>query len=177
MAYAVARTLYLRRDVVRRGRASCATLHLTPLMRALVDHVREAAIDTGDAAGSRLADVIRDQLRRQRELPLFVPTLTTPLATRVAETIAQHPDDTPRTHDIAAAIGVSARTIERAFAANVRMTFGKWRQRTRVCRAIELLAGGMAVKDVAMEVGYETPSAFVAAFKRYVGTTPGALTR
>ena len=24
-----------------------------------------------------------------------------------------------------------------------------------------------------LEVGYETPSAFVAAFKRYVGTTPG----
>ena len=70
-------------------------------------------------------------------------------------------------------MGVSAKTIERAFVNDAKMTFGEWRQRTRICRAVELLAGGLAVKDAALEVGYETTSAFITAFKRYAGTTPG----
>ena len=55
------------------------------------------------------------------------------------------------------------------------MSLGEWRQRSRMCRAIALLAAGGEVQDVALEVGYETPSAFVLAFKKYVGTTPGKL--
>jgi AraC-like DNA-binding protein len=52
---------------------------------------------------------------------------------------------------------------------------GEWRQRARICRAIGLLAAGGTVKDIALEVGYSTPSAFVAVFKRYAGNTPGKL--
>jgi AraC-like DNA-binding protein len=33
----------------------------------------------------------------------------------------------------------------------------------------------MAVKDVALETGYATPTAFITAFKKYVGRTPGKL--
>ena len=36
-----------------------------------------------------------------------------------------------------------------------------------------LLAGGEAVTNVAMDVGYESPSAFIAMFKKVLGTTPG----
>jgi AraC-like DNA-binding protein len=68
---------------------------------------------------------------------------------------------------------VSGRTLERTFTDGTGMTLGEWRQRWRISRAIGLLAGGGNVKDVALEVGYATPSAFVAAFKKYVGTTPG----
>jgi AraC-like DNA-binding protein len=172
-----ARTLYVPRDWVRGGRSPCATLQITPLMRALIDHVHEtAAVDEGPAS-RRLAAVIRDQLSRQPALPLFVPVTTSRLARQVADLTTRDPDDTPPAHEIAAALGVSMRTIERAFVKDVEMTFGEWRQRARICRAIELLAGGHSVKDVALEVGYETPSAFVTAFTRYVGTTPGRLQR
>ena len=87
------------------------------------------------------------------------------------------PADTPRIRDLAAETGVSGRTLERAFAADAGMSLGEWRQRSRVCRAVGLLAGGMAVKDVALEVGYATASAFVASFKKCVGTTPGKITK
>lgn len=168
-----ARTLYVRREFVRRGRTECTTLQLTPLMRALIDHAGDAAAAVNDAAWRRLAAVIEDQLALQPSLPLFVPAITSALAKHVADTIARDPDDTPRTHEIAAALRVSARTVERAFANDVGMTFGEWRQRTRVCRAVALLADGGTVNEVAIESGYETTSAFITAFKRYAGTTPG----
>ena len=38
-----------------------------------------------------------------------------------------------------------------------------------------VIAGGREVKDVALEAGYESASAFVTAFKRVVGITPGKL--
>lgn len=119
--------------------------------------------------------VLIDLLAVQRQLPLFVPALRAAVTRRIAEVTLSDPADTPRIRDLATAAGVSHRTIERAFVADASMTIGEWRQRTRIAHAIALLANGRDVKDVALEVGYETPSAFVAAFKKSVGLTPGKI--
>ena len=170
---AQARTIYIANRVIR---MPCAVLQVTPLLSAIVDHVCSATQPFRDAAASKhLLAVVLDQLPHQRELPLFVPTLRSPLALRVAKALASDPGDTPRIRDLAVELGVSARTLERAFIADAGMPLGEWRQRSRVCRATALLAEGRAVKEVALEVGYATPSAFVAVFKRYAGTTPGKL--
>ena len=173
MPAARARTLYIRH--AREPRA-CAVLEISPLLRAIVDHICRVAVLRDDtAAAKRLSAVLIDQLAEQRELPLFVPILKTPLAKRAAEALGADPTDTPRMCDVAAELGVSDRTLERRFLADSGITLGEWRQRSRITRAIALLAGGSDVKDVALEVGYETPSAFVAAFKKYVGVTPGRM--
>lgn len=159
-------------------RRTCATVEMAPLLRAIVDHTALAGIsgEPGLARHQRLIAVMFDQLAAARERPLYVPSLKTPLAQRVAVALRSDPADTPRIRDLAAELGVSDRTLERAFRADAAMTLGEWRQRSRISRAIRLLAGGGDVKDVALEVGYATPSAFVAAFKKYVGTTPGRIT-
>ncbi|GES29907.1 helix-turn-helix domain-containing protein [Streptomyces angustmyceticus] len=54
------------------------------------------------------------------------------------------------------------------------MPFGQWRTRVRLRAAMPLLAGGATVAAVAARVGYASPSAFVAAFRRAVGVPPGA---
>ena len=97
------------------------------------------------------------------------------MALRVADALNADPADIPRIRDLAAELAVSDRTLERAFAADGLMSLGEWRQRSRMCRAIALLAAGGEVQRVALEVGYETPSAFVLAFKKLVGTTPGKM--
>jgi AraC-like DNA-binding protein len=181
------RTLYLsirrpvRRSFSEGGSREAAkadhivVLHVTPLMRAIVDHVCDPKADRTAAGSKHLLAVVLDQLPQQRQLPLFLPGLKSPLALRVAKALASDPAGTPRIRDLAAELGVSARTLERAFAADARMSLGEWRQRSRMCRAIALLAAGGSVQDVALEVGYETPSAFVSAFKKSVGTTPGKI--
>jgi AraC-like DNA-binding protein len=53
------------------------------------------------------------------------------------------------------------------------MTFGKWRQQLRLLHALRLLAAGETVTTAALEVGYDSTSAFISAFKTTLGTTPG----
>ena len=53
------------------------------------------------------------------------------------------------------------------------MSLGRWRQQARLLHAMRLLARGEAVTSIALEVGYESPSAFIATFSSAFGTTPG----
>ena len=69
-------------------------------------------------------------------------------------------------------VATSARTLERIFQEETGMTFGRWRQQLRLLQAMRLLAAGRPVTAVALEVGYDSPSAFIAMFKRTLGTTP-----
>jgi AraC-like DNA-binding protein len=55
--------------------------------------------------------------------------------------------------------------------------FGRWRTLLRLRAALSMLAAGQPVSRVAGRVGYDTPSAFVAAFRRETGQTPGSYFR
>ena len=52
------------------------------------------------------------------------------------------------------------------------MTLGQWRQRLRVLLALPRLLAGETVIEVALSMGYDTPSAFIAVCKREMGVTP-----
>ena len=47
-------------------------------------------------------------------------------------------------------------------------------QQRRLLASLEMLAGGRAVTAVAMDLGYDSPSAFIAMFKRVLGKSPTA---
>ena len=68
-------------------------------------------------------------------------------------------------------------TIQRRFATELGMTFGQWRQQARLLAAMERLAIGDKVIDVALATGYDSPSAFTSMFKRQLGQTPAAFFR
>jgi AraC-like DNA-binding protein len=72
----------------------------------------------------------------------------------------------------ARAAGVSRRTMTRLFDNDVGMSFDRWRTHVRLRAALPMLAEGQPVSRVAHAVGYATPSAFLAAFRRTVGTSP-----
>ena len=65
----------------------------------------------------------------------------------------------------------------RAFLAGTGIPFSRWRTAVRLRAALPHLASGEAISTVADRVGYDTPSAFVAAFRRETGLTPGAYFR
>ena len=74
---------------------------------------------------------------------------------------------------IARDLGASRRTIEWRFHEQTGMSLGRWRQRLQLAMAIELLASGASVGETGRAVGYSSTSAFVTAFRRQLGTTPG----
>ncbi len=84
------------------------------------------------------------------------------------------PGDPRALADWAAALGVSPRTLTRAFRAETGLSLGGWQAAVRAQRAVLLLAAGERVDEVAEAVGYASASAFGAAFRRQTGRAPSA---
>lgn len=81
--------------------------------------------------------------------------------------------DAPKTlQDWASELKNDTRTLHRLFVQEFGMSFVQWRQQTRLLIALEWLAGGRQVIDVALDLGYQSQSAFTAMFRRNVGITP-----
>ena len=75
-------------------------------------------------------------------------------------------------NDWAGSLGLSARTLARLFAAQTGMTFRQWQRQARLLEALVRLAENQPVTTIAYDLGYESPSAFIYAFRRALGTTP-----
>ena len=69
--------------------------------------------------------------------------------------------------------GISTRSVSRLFSKETGLNFRQWRQRVRLLHSIPMLEAGGRVDDIAFELGYESVSAFVYAFRRQFGCTPG----
>ena len=74
---------------------------------------------------------------------------------------------------LAKGAGAGVRTLERLFVKETGMTFRRWRQRARLLAALHRLAAGEPVTSTALSVGFRSTSAFIAMFRRSLGTTPG----
>jgi AraC-like DNA-binding protein/quercetin dioxygenase-like cupin family protein len=105
---------------------------------------------------------------------LNVPFPADPIAGAVARKLSDNPADQRTLAEWGRAVGASERTLARAFVTATGLTFGRWRTLLRLQSALPLLANGEVVSRIAARVGYETPSAFIAAFRRETGVTPAA---
>jgi AraC-like DNA-binding protein len=74
-------------------------------------------------------------------------------------------------------VGASERTLARRFVQETGLGFGQWRQRMRLLLSLDALQAGDSVTQVALAHGYDSPSAFIAAFRSAFFCTPGALLR
>jgi AraC-like DNA-binding protein len=167
------RTLYLRPDVSPALDPACCVLNVPPLVRELIAHIASiGALEEGEPTHLRLLGVLVDLLEATPQAPLSVPMPTDPRARRVAEAVMQNPADQRSIEQLARGSGASSRTIERAFREQTGLTVGRWRQQARLLAALRLLSDGVQVTTVAREVGYQSPSAFVAMFRRSLGRPP-----
>ena len=121
----------------------------------------------------RLVDFMLDQLRVLPTLPLELPMPRDPRALRVAVRIRDNPGERVTLAVMTKAAGASHRTLERVFQTDTRMTLGRWRQQARLLHAVRMLASGESVTTTALEVGYDSTSAFIEAFSAVLGATPG----
>jgi AraC-like DNA-binding protein len=174
MSGAVAmRTLYLRTGLAAAMPRDCCVVSVAPLLRELILHACSCgALYQRNLRHRHLIDLILDQLVAIQRVPLRLPTLTDPRAVRACRTLLENPATPQSLAQICAGSGASRRTLERLFQQECGMTFGKWRQQLRLMHSMQLLGGGAKVTHAALEAGYSTPSAFIAAFRKALGTTP-----
>ena len=146
-----------------------------PLLAELIGHLSEPGLDRGRR--QRAQAVLVDNLAPVAAMMVDAPLPTDGRALDVALALIADPAD-PRTLDEwGRQVGASARTLARAFTGEAGIGFARRRTRLRLRAALPYLADGHSVSRVAPRVGFATPSAFVAAFHRETGLTPGSYFR
>jgi AraC-like DNA-binding protein len=117
--------------------------------------------------------LILDEIRQLPVAPLHLPEPADGRLRSITTALRTDPTDDRTLDTWARAVGASTRTLARLFLAETGMTFRQWQRQARLLAGLVRLAAGQPVTVVALEVGYESPSAFIAMFKRALGTTPG----
>ena len=169
------RTLYLREDAAAFMPEVCRVLPVSPLLRELIVRATELPLDYDEhgPAGHVVALIIAE-LRGLQSLPLQLPMPSDPRLRALCQALLDAPGD-PRTLDEwAATLNASARTLARHFQSETGLSFGAWRQQARVLEAMGRLGNGAPVTQVALDLGYDSVSAFSAMFRRAAGASPSA---
>lgn len=148
-------------------------LGTSELLRALARRASEWAFaERLEAEQERVCAVLLDELRRAPREPLHLPMPFDRRLLRIAHAVLRAPHDNRSLESWAERAGLSARSLSRLFRSETALSFAQWRQQARLSRALEHLAEGMPVTQVAEATGYANPSAFIAMFRRAFGQSP-----
>jgi AraC-like DNA-binding protein/quercetin dioxygenase-like cupin family protein len=172
---ATMRTLYVRPALCPIAWPDFTPVAASPLLAELIGYLEDPGL-VGDRRAHAEALLV-DLLQPVAMTTIDVRTPADERAMRVAQALIADPADGRTLAQWGRQVGASARTLARGFVVGTGLTFGRWRALLRLQAAIPALAAGEPVGNVARRVGYETPSAFVAAFRRETGMTPAAYFR
>jgi len=153
--------------------SQCQVVQISPLLRELIFASLHIPADY-HAGGreERVMELLLDELRLLYELPLHLPEPKDPQLFEIGKQIRQDLSFAWELEDVAAQLAVSGRTLSRRFQRETGLRFSDWVRRAKLLAGLNALATGKSVLDVALELGYDSPSAFSAMFKRALGVSP-----
>jgi len=167
------RTLYIEAGAAKRMPRGCEVLEVTPLLRELILRATEMPIEYEErGAAGRVMRLLLDELASLTRLPYSLPVPRTAPLAPICAALMQSPHEAATLEDIAARHGTTARTLARHFRRDTGMSFAEWRRRARLLRALAWIAEGRPILSVALDLGYDSPSAFSAMFRRELGAPP-----
>jgi AraC-like DNA-binding protein len=143
----------------------------------LVDELLRAAASFGadykaNSAQARLIRVILDRVPHLHTAPLHLPQPLDTRLLRITQALMAEPAHSHTLEQWATQVGATTRTLARLFLKDTGMSFVQWRQQRRLLAALERLGAGDSVTRVALDVGYNDVSSFIALFKAAMGDTP-----
>ncbi len=166
-------SIYIERRLCKLLPDKPCTLVLSPLLKAIIDHFETRKIRHPITSEDlRLADVLIDQLRLAPKHASYLPLSNHPKIKPIIAEMLKTPNDDRTLSEWGKFIHATERTLARYFQSEFGISFGEWRQRLKTVTAITRLTEGESVQNIALDLGYNTPSAFIAMFRRMTGTTP-----
>ena len=166
------RSLYIESAALNLG-AECRVIAISPLVRQLVlaavDLPLEYALQGRDTA---LIDLLLHELQRASTLPLHIPLPAPGNLLDLCQAFIAAPDIHWPLPASASGLHMSVRTFSRQFREHTGMSFSEWKQRACVVLALARLAERQPVTQVALALGYDSPAAFSAMFRRVLGQAP-----
>ena len=167
------RTLYIEADAVPAMPARPLVMDVTPLLRELILRVMALPLDYDErGADVRLAGVLLDELQKLAEFPIGLPVPAKGPLAAICREMLDHLGERTTLEKLALRHHASARTLARRFRRDTGLSFAEWCRRARLVHAITWISEGRAVTAVALDLGYDSPSAFCAMFKRELGVPP-----
>src|SRR5690349_2960496 len=167
------RTLFINERLATGMSAECVVLEVTPLLRELI--VRAATLpanyDEHDEDGL-LMRLLLAEVRRLPPSALDLPLPSSPDLRQLCERLLANFATRANCGTDAENLNVSARTLYRRFLQETGISFAHWKQQARLLEAIRRLTLGASVTDIALDLGYESTSAFSAMFRRSLGVSP-----
>ncbi|WP_029882599.1 AraC family transcriptional regulator [Enterobacter sp. T1-1] len=153
--------------------ARCCILAISPLIKELVDRLTREEVDyPPDSHAARLTRVTLDELASMPQQKLSLPVSAHPKIRAMADTLVSHPEDRSTLKDWAKRLALSERSFARLMQRETGLSFGRWRQQLHLIIALQELASGAPVQNVATKLGYESVNAFITMFRKAMGTTP-----
>ena len=152
---------------------SCATFSINPMLREMIFHLAKLPpLYPLEGPTSRLAQVLLDELAQMKAEPLHFPVPSHPKIQQIAAELIDAPDDRRTVREWAKTMAMSERTLARLILKHTGMTFGRWRQQLHIVIAVQKLGFGTTIQVISQDLGYDSPSAFTAMFKKYMGQPP-----
>ena len=173
MSKVTMRTVYIEAAAAAQYGNTCRLIEVSPLLRQLILALLEEPIEYPlPGRGEHLAMLILSELAAAETVPISIPWPQDRRLLAVCEAIVADPGSTRTIEDHAADVGASARTLIRLFPKETGLHYRQWVQQVHLAEAFGRLAQGHSVGQIAAALGYASPSAFSAMFRRILGKTP-----
>lgn len=165
-------TLYFHPTMKVYSDDHCQAVNVSNLMRELIIHTCGQGIISPDSQENRsLINFLVGQAKAMDSAPFKLQMPVDERAVQAANSILSDPSKSLSA--VVLATGCSTRTLQRIFPAETGLSFGRWRSQARLLTALRLLESGRSVTSVALDLGFDSMSAFISAFRKFFGVTPG----
>jgi AraC-like DNA-binding protein len=168
------RCLYIEPQRAPQMPADCCILSVPPLLKEMLLRFEKMPplYPLGDSRENRFVSVLVDELSSAKREPLYLPMPKDVRLKRLADQMTRDPSLRSTIADWGTRVGASPRTLTRLFKEETGLSFGKWRRQLQLSLALQWLAEGQSVTNIALDLGYENTSAFITMFKQALGQTP-----
>jgi AraC-like DNA-binding protein len=167
------RSIYIDPEASLAFGADCKVLEVSVMLRELILALADQPVEyPQNSRNGHIVALILSELELSRSLPLQIPWPADRRLASVCDAILARPEN-PQTIDYwADKVGASSRTLIRLFLKETGLTFRHWVQQVRLATALNRLEQGQAIGVIARDLGYASPSAFSAMFRRIMGESP-----
>lgn len=167
------RTLYIDEHVRGDLPEACRVFEVSDLLRELIFAAVRMPIEYDEAGrDGRVMKLILDEIASAPSIPLDISMPRDARLLKVCRVVLDDPAHADTLDEWARVAGMGRRTFTRTFRRETQMSFATWRQHVRLMEAMSRLATGAPVTAVAFDVGYNSPSAFTAMFRKAFGAAP-----
>lgn len=151
----------------------CRVVNISPLLRELI--CAALFINKTVEANSRderLLQLILDEVQILPTLAFHLPEAHSPALIQLCQYIRENLADDWTLPRAAMIMAMSSKTLSRHFQKELAMNFTQWLRQAKLIQAMTDLVNNKPILHIALDLGYDSPSAFSAMFKRATTMTP-----